>query len=49
MFTLMDGVCSSVKINGETIPQQQDEVAYLGIYLDKKLTWAKHTDKNENN
>lgn len=43
-FTLKNVVCPSVKINGKIVPQQ-DEVKYLGIHLDKKLTWATHVDK----
>ena len=33
--------CPSVKLNNEHLPQA-DEVKYLGIHLDRRLTWRKH-------
>jgi hypothetical protein len=33
--------CPPVKLNNEHLPQA-DEVKYLGIHLDRRLTWRKH-------
>ena len=40
-FTLSKMTCSPVKLNNEQLPQA-DEVKYLGIHLDRRLTWRKH-------
>jgi len=40
-FTLNKMTCPSVKFNNEYLPQA-DEVKYLGIHLDRRLTWRKH-------
>lgn len=40
-FTLRRQICPPVTINNKTIPQA-DDVKYLGIYLDRRLTWQKH-------
>ncbi|MGC8821252.1 MAG: hypothetical protein ACP5PP_09170, partial [Fervidobacterium sp.] len=37
-FTLRHNDCPSVKINGDIIPKRE-VVKYLGLYLDKRLTW----------
>jgi hypothetical protein len=34
--------CPPVKLNNEHLPQA-DEVKYLDIHLDRRLTWRKHT------
>lgn len=40
-FSLRRGDCPPVTINGETIPAK-DTVNYLGITLDRRLTWKSH-------
>lgn len=40
-FTLRRETCPPVKLNDETIPQE-DNAKYLGIHLDRRLTWQKH-------
>lgn len=40
-FTLNQGTCSPITINQTEIPQE-DTAKYLGIYLDRRLTWKKH-------
>jgi len=40
-FTLNEMTCPPVKLNNEHLPQA-DEVKYLGIHLDRRLTWRKH-------
>lgn len=40
-FTLKKGTCPPVKLNNLEIPKQ-DHVRYLGVHLDKRLTWHKH-------
>lgn len=40
-FTLRKGSCASVKMCDITLPQC-DTVRYLGMHLDKRLTWKKH-------
>lgn len=40
-FTTRRDTCPPVKLNGVQIPQA-NEVRYLGIYLDRRLTWRKH-------
>lgn len=40
-FTLRVGTCPRVKINNAEIPQS-DSAKYLGIHLDRRLTWQKH-------
>lgn len=40
-FTLKRDNCPQVKINDKLIPAQ-DDVKYLGLHLDKRLTWRKH-------
>jgi hypothetical protein len=40
-FSLNKNTCPPVKINNTYLPQA-DEVKYLGIRLDRRLTWRKH-------
>jgi len=40
-FTLKRSPCPSVQLNGVSLVQP-DEVKYLGLHLDRRLTWRKH-------
>lgn len=40
-FTLRKQTCPEVFLNNIKIPQKED-VKYLGLHLDRRLTWAKH-------
>jgi len=40
-FTLNRETCPSVTLNGQYIPQRET-AKYLGIHLDRRLTWQKH-------
>lgn len=40
-FTLRRDTCPPVSLNSIVIPQSE-EVKYLGLHLDRRLTWAKH-------
>ena len=40
-FTLNRETCPAVTLNGQYIPQQET-AKYLGIHLDRRLTWQKH-------
>ena len=40
-FTLKKDSCPAVTLNNITL-HQSDEVKYLGIHLDRRLTWRKH-------
>ncbi|CAH2100509.1 unnamed protein product [Euphydryas editha] len=40
-FTTRGDTCPPVKLNGVQIPQA-NEARYLGLYLDRRLTWKKH-------
>ena len=40
-FTLYKMICPLVKLYNEYLPQA-DEVKYLGINLDRRITWRKH-------
>lgn len=40
-FTLRQRNCPPISINGATIPEQS-QVKYLGIHLDRRLTWVHH-------
>lgn len=41
LFTLRKGVCPNLYINNNAIPQK-DSVKYLGLHIDKRLTWSHH-------
>lgn len=43
-FTLRKETCPTVEINNTPIPQTET-VKYLGLHLDKKLTWKQHISK----
>lgn len=40
-FTLRRGDCPTVTLRGEHLPQEKC-VRYLGLHLDRRLTWASH-------
>ena len=40
-FTLNMMTCPPVKFNNEHLPQA-DDLIYLSIHLDRRLTWRKH-------
>jgi len=40
-FTLKKNTCPPVQLNNKQLTQPE-EVKYLGIHLDRKLTWRKH-------
>ena len=40
-FTLRPGICPTIKLNNKSIPTS-NETKYLGIILDKRLTWKPH-------
>lgn len=40
-FTLNRNTCPPVSLNGAIIPQKE-EVKYLGLHIDKRLTWKHH-------
>lgn len=40
-FTLRRGTCPPIKLNDKEIPQT-DNAKYLGMNLDRRLTWQKH-------
>lgn len=42
-FTLRKKTCPSVTMNGVRLPQET-EVKYLGMHLDRRLTWKKHIE-----
>lgn len=42
-FTLKRDTCPPITLNNEMIPQA-DEAKYLGIHLDRRLTWRKHIE-----
>ncbi|KAL7295873.1 hypothetical protein TKK_0010918 [Trichogramma kaykai] len=40
-FTLKKLTCPPIKLNDKVIPQE-NQVKYLGMYLDRRLTWRPH-------
>ena len=42
-FTLRPQSCPAIRLNGINIPQVND-VTYLGIHLDRRLTWKRHIE-----
>lgn len=47
-FTLRKNDCSPVYLNGTIIPSC-NTVKYLGLHLDRRLTWKEHVKKNVSN
>jgi hypothetical protein len=47
-FTLRKETCPPVKINDCQLPQVED-TKYLGMYLDRRLTWKNTYSPNANN
>lgn len=45
-FTTRVATCPPVALNNQLIPQN-DNVRYLGIHLDRKLTWKQHIEKKK--
>jgi len=43
VFTLNKQISPTISLNGIVVPQA-DEVTYLGIHLDRRLTWRKHIE-----
>jgi hypothetical protein len=46
-FTLRNQTCPTVQMGNVALPQK-NEVKYLGVHLDRRLTWAKHIKTTEN-
>lgn len=42
-FTLNKSCCPKISVNGSIVPEKT-QVKYLGIHLDRRLTWAPHID-----
>lgn len=42
-FTLNKGTCPPILLNKVTVPQA-DNVKYLGVHIDRRLTWKKHIE-----
>lgn len=42
-FTLNNGICPDIFLNGLKVPQR-DGYKYLGVHLDRRLTWKKHIE-----
>ena len=42
-FTLRRGNCPNVTINNTHVPEQT-HIKYLGIHLDRRLTWSQHIE-----
>jgi len=40
-FSLKREICPAVTLNGQHIPQE-DTAKYVGLHLDRRLTWQKH-------
>jgi hypothetical protein len=40
-FTLRNQICPTVQMGNVDLPQK-NEVKYLGMHLDRRLTWTKH-------
>lgn len=42
-FAIRRSTCPEITINGEAIPSNKESVKYLGLQLDRKLTWQRNT------
>lgn len=42
-FTLNKSCCPKISVNGSIVPEKT-QVKYLGIHLDRRLTWGPHID-----
>lgn len=42
-FALKRGTCPRISINGVSVPEET-HVKYLGVHLDKRLTWTNHIE-----
>ncbi|CAH2104339.1 unnamed protein product [Euphydryas editha] len=46
-FTLRKGTCPPVRLGGRELPQS-NKLKYLGLHLDRRLTWKNHIESKRN-